>query len=332
MLTSPLSGALRAEQEVRRLLVAHAEQARQADDLAAAHVDREVLDDAAADVVRAQRELALHLVRARIQLAQRPPEDALDQVVLAQRRRGGGLHVRPVAQDRDPVGERADLLQPVRDEEHADALGRDRADGGEEPLHAVAWKVRRGLVQDEHAALLALQPVERAHDRDQRALDLAQRAHLGLRLDVAEPERPQRLAHALALAPPGDAPAHARLEVADAQVLEHGHLRHEPEVLVDEREPEQMRLPWVERQRDRRTGDRQARAVVGRVVAREDLDERRLARAVLPQQAVHLTRQDVQVEALQDGLPRERLREVPRGQNGVGGRLAHEAAEREAAG
>ena len=48
-------------------------------------------------------------------------------------------------------------------------------------------------------------------------------------------------------------------------------------------------------------------AAVGLVRAGEDLDERRLARAVLPEDAVHLAGDDVEVDAAQGDDTRERL-------------------------
>ena len=234
--------------------------------------------------------------------------------VLAQGVGAAGLDLHPVAQDRHPVGERPHLLEPVGHEDHAGPLGGDRAHRREQPLDAVARQVGRRLVEHQHAAVDALQPVEGPHDGEERPLDLAQRPHLGVRPDVAEAKWPQRLPHQPPLVPPRDPPQRAGLVVADAQVLEHAHLGHQPEVLVHERDAEQVRRAGVERQRHRLAGHLQGRAVVGRVVAGQDLDEGRLARAVLAEQAVHLPGQDVEVDVRQDGPAREGLREAPRRQ------------------
>ena len=52
------------------------------------------------------------------------------------------------------------------------------------------------------------------------------------------------------------------------------------------------------------------RARVGRVVGREQLDERRLARAVLAHERVHLARRDVELDVVQRPRPGEGLRQV----------------------
>jgi hypothetical protein len=140
---------------------------------------------------------------------------------------------------------------------------------------------------------------------------------------VPDAELSQRLADELTLAPPVDPPAEPRLIAPDAEVLEHRHLRDEPEVLVDEGETQQVRLAGVERERDGLVRDLERSAVVGRVIAGQDLDEGRLARAVLAEEAVHLAGPNVQIEIAQDGLPGKGLREVARGENGILARRAH---------
>ena len=119
-------------------------------------------------------------------------------------------------------------------------------------------------------------------------------AHLGASARCPSPKRPQRLARrAGARAARG-----CRQPCADAakspiaQVLEHGHRS------ARARGPGGRTRARAAAAAGRRAAARparrrpRARAGVGRMVAGEDLDQRRLARAVLAQQAVDLTRQD----------------------------------------
>ena len=73
--------------------------------------------------------------------------------------------------------------------------------------------------------------------------------------------------------------------------------------------PELAELPRRERQPHRLAVDQQL-AVVGLVEAREDLDQRRLARAVLPEEAVHLPGEHAQVDAAKGAACPPKLFEV----------------------
>ena len=54
-----------------------------------------------------------------------------------------------VTQDHDPVSRLFDLLEPVADEENADAPGRRSADRGEQPAYFLPSQVGGRLVEDE---------------------------------------------------------------------------------------------------------------------------------------------------------------------------------------
>ena len=101
--------------------------------------------------------------------------------------------------------------------------------------------------------------------------------------------------------------------LADAQVLEHAQGRHEAEILVHEAHAELAELPGRERQPDGRAVDEQL-AGVGLVEAGQDLDQRRLARAVLPEEAMDLPGEHVEVDVAQRLGPAEALRQGPQRQ------------------
>ena len=67
----------------------------------------------------------------------------------------------------------------------------------------------------------------------------------------------------------------------------------------------------------RRAVDLDLAAGTGTMVAGQDLDDRRLARAVLAHERVHLARLDVQLEAGEGHHPREGLRQPPDAQRGA---------------
>ena len=155
---------------------------------------------------------------------------------------------------------------------------------------ALPRQEHRRLVEHEHAVAApdAAVLLDRAHDREQRALDRLQVGRRRARGSSRSAVALERLARPGALAPPRDAEARARRrDVGDAQVLEHAQRLDEPEVLVDEAEAELAELPGRERQPHLLAVDPEL-AGVGRVEAGEDLDQRRLARAVLPEEAVDL--------------------------------------------
>ena len=87
-------------------------------------------------------------------------------------------------------------------------------------------------------------------------------------------------AHGGALLAPADAPARMGGEAADPEVLQHAELGGEPQVLVHEAQPDFCRAVGRDGQGDVLAADLERAARVGVMKAREDLDQRRLARAV----------------------------------------------------
>ncbi len=100
--------------------------------------------------------------------------------------------------------------------------------------------------------------------------------------------------------------------MTDEQVLDHRQLAGQAEVLEDEGQPGVAEPAQGDRQRHRLVVHAQLAAGFGLVVAGQDLDQRRLARAVLTQQRDDLSKSDVEVDAAQGPLAGEALGEAPR--------------------
>ena len=124
--TVPASAAVDAEDRPRDLAPPGADEPGERDDLAGAHVEGDVREDALARqaldlAARRVAALGLLLREERVHVA---PDHRADD------RRGRELldrlrqHVPAVAHDGDALAEREDLLEPVRDEEHGRAARR----------------------------------------------------------------------------------------------------------------------------------------------------------------------------------------------------------------
>ena len=214
-----------------------------------------------------------------------------------------------VAQHGDGSAIAEDLVEVMRDEHDADAALAQAADHAEEVFDVVGGQRGGGLVEHEDLGGAAL-VVDGAGDGDDRCGRRPQRSRAvrtastsSPRSAMAIPRRPS------ALRPPADPPeAVGAVAAPEHDVLDHVERRHQPEVLVDEAQPEPWPAPGdTESQRLARA--RRCRAGIGRVVAGEDLDQRRLAGPVLADEGVDLARADVMSDAVEDDLTGERLRE-----------------------
>ena len=191
----------------------------------------------------------------------------------------------------------------MRDEDHAHALAGEAAQDCEEPVAGGHVERRGGLVEDQDARLA-----------DQRAGDaarLAVRQGQRLRREVERGRGAEQVgedgAGALALDRGGGAIAEQPVS-AHPHVLEH-RARLDHEHLLEHRGDAGARgLPGAPQMIDLRTADRDLPAI-RTVHAGEQLDERALARAVLADDRVDLTRADL------DGGGAEGLR----GAEGLGG-------------
>ena len=251
--------------------------------------------------------------RSALAQAGRRPDDEVDQLVLVDV--GGGLLADDLAvpQHDDTVGDRTDGGQVVRDEQHRRPFGDDGPDEVEEPVHLLLGKEHGGLVEDEHgvraaaARAVAAQVFRGPDDRQPRLVDRRQFARVAVEVErdlVA-------LEHGSGAAVLGDPvnrfPAAGGDPLAERQVLQDAQPRRERQVLVHETEPDLARLAGGKGQRDLLAAHEQASARFRVVDSGKHLHQRRLARAVLPEQPDHLALADAQVDVVQRPVTAEIL-------------------------
>src|SRR5581483_8239396 len=276
-------GRVGAEDRADDLRPAAADEPGEADDLARAEVERDVLErrrprespHGEHDARLGRRRLALgedELERA----AEHRGDEAFDGA-LARRRR---LDVAAVLEHRDRVAEREHVGEDVRDVDDRDAVAPKLADDLEQAVGLDARQGRRRLVHHDQPRVAD----ERAQDLDLLLVGHAQRldARRRRRLEAdARGELPEPRALVAAV----EEPAAARFG-AEEDVVENGHRRRERELLVDQRDPMPDRV--ARRAEAHRTPVDDDLARVGRHSAGDDLPERRLAGAVLADERVDL--------------------------------------------
>src|SRR3712207_4658450 len=205
-------------------------------------------------------------------------------------RRGGD--VVPVPQYGDTVGEREDLVEAVRDVDHAHATGGQVRDDPEELLDLPLGQGGCRLVHD-HGLGLPHQGPGDGHDLlvgRREPLDAGGDAPIGA--EGAQP--PLRLGpHGVPVQP---APAGARSVATDEQVLGNREFGEEVELLRDHGDPGFLRIPR-RGELDHLATDLQ-RSLIWCIETVDYLHERALAGAVLADQGVHLTRAQVEIYAL----------------------------------
>ena len=202
-------------------------------------------------------------------------------------------------EDRDLVAERERLVQLVRDEDDRLALLLQPGQHLRQLGDALRRQHRRRLVEDQHARAAP----ERLDDL--HLLLVAEREVGRLRAGVdLDAQLARQLGEALSRGRPVEAQAVA---VAEHQVLEHGECGDQRRVLVHSADPELERPP---RRRDGRLDPLDADpAGVGAEQAGQNADQRRLAGAVLAEQAVHLAGAEGQVDVVVREHSGERLRD-----------------------
>ena len=224
-----------------------------------------------------------------------------------------------VAKHGHAVAELEDLVEPVRDEDHASPLRDEVARGAEHALDLGLAERCRRLVQDEQPRVAD----EQAGDLHELPLADRERLDGGAELDVTEAELVEDVARVLRQTP---APVDERdVQPAEVDVVLHAELGDETELLVDEGDPVRLRVLGVpQRELLALEADH---AFVGPDEPDERLDESALAGAVVPADGVHLARTHVQRESAYGVNGAEGLREVddlehdPRGRD-VGKRRA----------
>ena len=224
-----------AEQQRQQLLAPRAREPREPDDLAGTRLEVEVGEDRPANAACAQDRLAARGGRAAHRARDRAAEHQVDQLLLVQL---GGLvraDLGTVAQHADAVGDREDLVEPVRDIEDADTALAHAPHGLEQDLD-LGLRERRGrLVEHQHARAVLPLP-EGAGDGDTGALGSGELRHRAPDVDL-EAQRREHVVRAAALGTPQDPPAGAGLEAApEGEVLHDAERVDERQILVDEAE------------------------------------------------------------------------------------------------
>ena len=210
-------------------------------------------------------------------------------------------HRPAVLQHGDAVADLADLLQTMGDVDHGDAGGGELPDDMEEVLHLFAVEHRRRLVHDDQLDVVRQRP-RHAHDLLVRRAELADLG-VGRQIRVTEPAK-QLAGLASSLGALGESAA--RELVAEEDVLGDRQAVDDVELLVHGRDAEfDGRLGRGDLDRLAEPGDL---ALIGAMDAGEHLDQGRLARAVLAEDAVHLAGKHIQVDSAQRVHAGERLR------------------------
>ena len=201
-------------------------------------------------------------------------------------------HRLSVAQHRDAIGDRGNLLEPVRDVDHAGAVVAQTRDRGEELRRLPIGEGRGRLVHDQHARV----GTEGLGDLDHLLLGHAQRVDTAFGVDRGPYPR-QQIRGTPGATGPIDPPPRAPTFEGERDVLGHGQIGEERGLLVDGRDAERAR------ERGRHLGHPPAvhvqRARVGDDGAGHDLDERALAGPVLSHQGVHFASTQVERHAFE---------------------------------
>ncbi len=190
-----------------------------------------------------------------------------------------------VAEYREAIGDREHLVQAVGDEDRRDALVAEPPDEREERLHLVVGERARRLVEDEDARV----DRQSARDLDHLLLVGPQPPDEVVRVDV-ELEAGERLPRPAPRRVPVDERPAADHPVTEENVLGDREVGRERRLLRHCRDALPERVGRVaERRLASSEGDRRR---VGLDLPREDLQHRRLARAVLADERVDLARVD----------------------------------------
>ena len=274
--------AQHAEERQQQFLLALAVEAAEADDLALADGQ----DDAVEAVSQARPSTVSSGGRGvrrgfrrelRLDVAADHQADDLGVRALAL---GEGLDVAAVAEDRERVAERLDLVHAVRDEERRDALGLQLGQEIIDGLDVARGQGRGRLVEDQHLRVAA----ERLGDLDHLAARQRQVADQRARVDVLAAHAGEQR---LGARPPGPGGRSGRSGAAGRRSRCCRRPTGRGSATVPGRCRRCPRASAAEGL-EKRTGwpCRRISPASGRTHARDDLDQRRLAGAVLAEHGV----------------------------------------------
>ncbi|ABB10162.1 hypothetical protein Bcep18194_B0045 [Burkholderia lata] len=309
----PRARARGAVQQLHQLRAARADQPEEADDLAAPRGERHGLGQPGPrQPFRLDQHVAGRARPVAVHILDRTADHAADQPVAIEIGHGiERVDAAAVAEHRHPVAQFINLFHPVRDVDDRAALRTQRPDDPEQLRGLARGQRTRRFVERDHARIAH----QRLADLDHLALADRQILHRDARIDVlAEPlQRIERTRRERALV---DHAEPAR-QLPEHQVFGDRQLGHQMQLLVDDRDA------GLERRARRREALRGAvqrqRAGLRLVHARQHLQQRRLPRAVLAHQPVHLARAHRQRHGIERAHARERHRDpVEREQRAAG--------------
>ena len=226
-----------------------------------------------------------------LDLVGRAPEHQLDHRLLRQLAAGVRRDDVAVAHDGDLVGDLEDLLEVVRDVDDADAVVAQPSDVREEALDLGRAERRGRLVEDDELGARR----QRAGDLDGLLLGHAELARRAVEV-AADADQLEPLLRQPARVAPGDG-AEAAGQAAEQHVLDHAQVARDLALLRDQADADLARLDRRE-VRERLPVEADL-AAVGADDTRDDLQERRLASAVLADQGMHAARRHGEVGGLQ---------------------------------
>ena len=225
-----------------------------------------------------------------------------------------------VAQDDDAVGDREHLVEAVADEDDGDAMRAEIADDGEQRLGLVRRQRGGRLVEDQQFGVAG----ERLGDLDDLLLGRRERTGLDPRIDMAGADPDEQLARLGRERLAVDQAGPAGHVIADEQVLHHRQRGDQRQLLVDMDDAGVERRPGIPE--DGFLATPTDGAAVARQRARQDVDEGRLAGAVLAQERDDLAGGNVEIDPVQDAVLVEGFRDAAGGEKAVGhGALGSEA-------
>jgi hypothetical protein len=217
---------------------------------------------------------------------------------------GPGADGAAVTHHRHLLADPEQLVQPVGDVDDGDTGLRQPADDAEQHLDLRVGEDRRGLVEDEHLGVAG----QRLGDGDLLLLGDRQVADRPRRIRLGQAEQRQQLEHPLVLGGPVH-PAAAHQLASDEDVLGDGELGEQLRLLVDGLDAVVQRV--LRRPQSHRRALELDGAGVGALGSRDDLDQGRLAGAVLADHRVDGARLDAEVGVTDGAHAAVALGDVP---------------------
>ena len=231
----------------------------------------------------------------------------LDEARASRDRRIDGAHGSAVPEDRHAIGEANHLTELVGDQQDARSTRHDLAQQREQALALGGWEKSRWLVEHEQARNVP----NGADDRQQGLIRGGEVGHLRPRVD-GHPVAGESFRGTRPLLRPRDTrrdpPAG---QVVEQEVLDDAERRDQAQVLVDEAHAELAKPTDPEGGLEPPAGHGELCPRAGHVVARQDLHEGRLSRAVLPEQGVDFPATHRDARVVERSRCAEAHRDVP---------------------